>query len=179
MYYMGDPVVFVKNTSDTKIFVMAFDVHKSNIGLSCYFPQLIYQALNYFLPQTFDKSTYDVYDTITLNARGSEMQVVSPDDNEKIIFDQFPAELTVNIPGTYSVIQKLLYDSEEPRYQTESFYVRIPSLQSYITRTEDYLEGPNATKVVEKDYNDLLIYFAATMLALAFIEWWLQSKSGV
>ena len=179
MYYEGSPVVFVKNTPNTKIFVMAFDVHKSNIGLSWRFPQLIYQALDYFLPQTFDKPTYEIYEKITLNARGSELTVIAP-DNQKTMVDFLPYELKVDMPGTYTVRQKLMSASEEnPRYQEEMFFVRIPSLQSNITRSEDSLTGPNVTRVEEKDYNELLIYFAAALLALAFIEWLLQSRSGV
>lgn len=179
MYYEGSPVVFVKNTPNTKIFVMAFDVHKSNIGLSWRFPQLIYQALDYFLPQTFDKPTYEIYEKITLNARGSELTVIAP-DNQKTMVDSLPYELKVDMPGTYTVRQKLMSASEEnPRYQEEMFFVRIPSLQSNITRSEDSLTGPSVTRVEEKDYNELLIYFAAALLALAFIEWLLQSRSGV
>ena len=179
MYYEGSPVVFVKNTPNTKIFVMAFDVHKSNIGLSWRFPQLIYQALDYFLPQTFDKPTYEIYENITLNARGSELTVIAPDNQETKV-DSLPSELKVDKPGTYTVRQRLMSESEENlRYQTEMFFVRIPSLQSNITRSEDSLIGPNVTKVEEKDYNELLIYFAAALLALAFIEWLLQSRSGV
>ena len=68
---------------------------------------------------------------------------------------------------------------ETPRYQTEKFFVRIPSLQSNIKRVDNTVIGTSVTKVIEKDYNELLIYFAAALFALAFIEWWLQSKSGV
>ncbi len=179
MYYEGSPVVFVKNTPDTKIFVMAFDIHKSNIGISWRFPQLIYQSLSYFLPQTFDKPTYEVYEEITLNARGSELTVISP-NKERFVVNSFPSELKADKPGAYTVEQKLMgAKNETPRYQTEKFFVRIPSLQSNIKRVDNTVIGTSVTKVIEKDYNELLIYFAAALFALAFIEWWLQSKSGV
>ena len=67
----------------------------------------------------------------------------------------------------------------EQRTLTERFYVRVASEQSNIEREEDALNSPVRVETTDKGYDDLLIWFAAALLAFAFVEWWLQSRSGL
>ena len=107
--YQGNPVFFVKNTVDTKIAVMAFSINKSNMGISMFFPIMMNNALAYFFPQTFSKYAYTVNDEVTLNARGSSLEVTSS-GGEKQTYSEFPASITASAPGTYTVVQSLLGD---------------------------------------------------------------------
>lgn len=181
MYYQGVPVTFVKNEADKKIVVMAFDINKSNLGVSPYFPMLMYNLFDYFFPKTFEAASYDVYSSVELNARGEELTVTSPyPDSTDTVYADFPATIYADKPGTYTVTQRLMTaPNAEARTMTERFYVRVASEQSNIEREEDALRSPQVDIKVEKTYDDLLIWFAAALFAFVFIEWWLQSRKGI
>lgn len=181
MYYQSNPVVFLKNTAETKIVVMAFNINKSNLGISPFFSVLMYNFFDYFLPKTFDSPSYDVYSEVSLSARGNEIEVDTPSpDSQKLTFSEFPAKVSADKPGTYTVTQKLMTaPGAEQRTLTERFYVRVASEQSNIEREEDALNSPVRVETTDKGYDDLLIWFAAALLAFAFVEWWLQSRSGL
>lgn len=174
MYYEGNPVFFVKDEPQEKIAVLAFDIHNSTLPISFYFPILMANFFNYYLPSSFDSNVYEVYDTVSLNARGTGLTVTTP-DNEKQIPEEFPAEIFVGIPGTYTISQTLMSGTT----QTEEFYVRIPALQSNIVRVEDVLTNPAVERTTGIEYDDLVLYLAAGIVALLFLEWWLQSRGGI
>lgn len=171
--YQGNPVFFVKNTVDTKIAVMAFSINKSNMGISMFFPIMMNNALAYFFPQTFSKYAYAVNDEVTLNARGSSLEVTSS-GVEKQTFSEFPASITASAPGTYTVVQSLLGD----KTLIENFYVRIDSSESNISGVKAVLDNPEYTPVVSEWYDDLLLYLAAALFALSVAEWLLHIKEG-
>lgn len=171
--YQGNPVFFVKNTVDTKIAVMAFSINKSNMGISMFFPIMMNNALAYFFPQTFSKYAYAVNDEVTLNARGSSLEVTSS-GGERQTYSEFPASITASAPGTYTVVQSLLGD----KTLIENFYVRIDSSESNISGVKAVLDNPEYTPVVSEWYDDLLLYLAAAMFALSVAEWLLHIKEG-
>lgn len=171
--YQGNPVFFVKNTVDTKIAVMAFSINKSNMGISMFFPIMMNNALAYFFPQTFSKYAYAVNDEVTLNARGSSLEVTSA-GGERQTFSEFPASITASAPGTYTVVQSLLGD----KTLIENFYVRIDSSESNISGVKAVLDNPEYTPVVSEWYDDLLLYLAAAMFVLSVAEWLLHIKEG-
>ena len=181
MYYQSVPVTFIKNDADKKIVVMAFDINKSNLGISPYFPVLMYNFFDYFFPKTFESSSYDVYSTVDLNARGEELTVTSPSpDSSDTVYTEFPTTIYADKPGTYTVTQRLMTaPNAEARIMTERFYVRIASEQSNIEKEEDALRSPAVAVKTERTYDDLLIWFAAALFAFVFIEWWLQSRKGI
>lgn len=171
--YQGNPVFFVKNTVDTKIAVMAFSINKSNMGISMFFPIMMNNALAYFFPQTFSQYAYAVNDEVTLNARGSSLEVTSS-GGEKQTYSEFPVSITASAPGTYTVVQSLLGD----KTLIENFYVRVDSSESNISRVEPVLDNPEYTPVVSEWYDDILLYLAAAMFVLSVAEWLLHIKEG-
>lgn len=174
MYYEGNPVFFIKDEPDTKIAVMSIDFKMSNMSISMYFPMMLYNFFDYWLPAAFDDDVYNIYDSVKLNARGEELTVIDPDDNEKV-FDTFPSELTVDGFGTYMVSQQLMNGVT----LTEQFYARIDSSQSNIYRKDDVMLDPTVEDKPDRTYEFLVIYFAAVMVAVLLLEWWLQSRSGI
>lgn len=171
--YQGNPVFFVKNTEETKIAVMTFSINKANMGISMFFPIMMNNVLTYFFPQTFSKYDYAVNDEVTLNARGSSLEVTSS-DGIKQTYLEFPAQITASVPGTYTVVQSLLGN----KTQIENFYVRVDSSESNISRVEAALDNPEYTPVVTEWFDDLLIYLAAAIFALSIAEWLLHVKEG-
>lgn len=66
---------------------MAFNINKSNLGISPFFTVLMYNFFDYFAPKTFDFPSYDVYSKVTLAARGNEIEVDTPaPDSQKSRF---------------------------------------------------------------------------------------------
>lgn len=169
MYLAGDPILLVKDDEKSKVVVFSLDVHNSNLVMLPYFPILMLNTFNYFLPVTLTQYTYSVGDTVEVNARGSVLNVTGPET--EIEFSNFPASFTVINPGSYTLTQETL----SGEYVTENFYVRISNYESNITKQVDALPALPVEKKTEIEDQDLLVYFAAALVALLFIEWWLQS----
>jgi hypothetical protein len=173
LYYQGNPVLFLKNEEQTKIAVMAFNIHYSTINLSGYFSILMGSFFDYFLPVTFEDGDYTVYDTIKLNARGTDLTVIDTDNNQTT-FESVPADYYITAPGTYIFSQKLM----SGEVVKERLYIKITSAESNTSKTVDVLQGPEVVKKDKTIYQDLIIYFAAAIVALLFIEWLLHSRAG-
>lgn len=169
----GKPVLLVRNEPDSKIVVAAFGHRFSNFAVLHDFPLFMYNMLNYFAPQTFDGYVFDANESIDLNARGETLKVTGPGTDATLT--TFPANIQLSKPGTYTVSQTVL--SGDP--VIEEFYVKIPSNESNIYLNVDTLENPYFYQETAESDLDLLIYFAATMVALLFIEWWLKSREQI
>lgn len=179
MYYEGNPVFFVRNEANSKIVVAAYSVRTSTLNINYNFIIMMVNVFNYYFPSTFSDSIYTCYDTVQLTPRGSELTVIHNDnvvlggsDSETEI--DF-AELQVNDYGTYVVRQTLISGA----VVNEKFYVTIPAAESNITKTEAALTNLYKAEVDEFSYEDLLVYFAATLVGLLFLERLLQSREGL
>lgn len=179
MYYEGNPIFFVKNEPKAKIAVLALSVKMSTLGVSWCFPVMMSNFFEYYLPIAFDEVVYDYNDVVKLNARGEQLTVSvwdpKAEENKISVIDEFPGEYTVKQLGTYTVEQELINGTK----LTQKFYVRINSEFGNITRVDDTLINPHIEEQVTRDIEDLVIWFAAIMVGLLFIEWFLQSRSGV
>ena len=93
----------------------------STLALSVYYPILIYNMFNYYLPSTLTEDLCDVYDTIEVNARGRDLIVTAPDGTE-LLFGEFPAKLYIESFGTYTLRQQLI----SGEIVEENFTPRLP-----------------------------------------------------
>lgn len=168
----GSPVLLVRNEEATKVAVLSFSLHYSNLGVLPEFPLLIRNLLNYFLPSTVRGNAFEVNERVSLNARGPELFVSG---NAELTFDSFPATLALELPGTYDLTQTTYFGKSV----TESIYVRIPVGESDIHKIEDSVAEPYSEKDKSEFYKDLLLYLAIALVALLFAEWWLQSREGM
>ena len=165
------PVLMVKDDVDTKIMVMAFSVHYSNVTLSKDFPILMYNFFEHFFPATVDGNAFEVNEKVEVNARGTEL-VVSLNDKILHTFTQFPSSLVVSTPGTYELLQTTF----SGKNVTESIYVKIPAIESNVWYEEETLENPYGERDEDDFFKDLMVYVAAALVLLLFVEWWLQSR---
>ena len=178
MFFEGNPVFLLRDDPDSKIVVMAYSVHLSEIAISYYFPTLLYNFVSYFIPQTFSDEVYNVYDTVALSSRAGELNMLTPSGDRKT-FTEFPASVTVDVPGTYSFSQTLLGNTAlTPKVQNEKFYVRIDPAQSNIARIEDYFDEPIAEKREETHFYDFLPWLALVLVLLVLLEWELHIFDG-
>lgn len=86
----------------------------------------------------------------------------------------FPATVTVNQPGDYTLTQINM----KGEAQVEQFFVHIPKEQSNLSRRVDELPLLRSeTTTVEVNY-DLLLWIAAAALLLLCLEWWLHAREN-
>lgn len=166
----GDPVVFVKDEIDTKMVVMNFDIHYSNISMILEFPLFLHNIFEYFMPTTVTEHVYEVNDTVTLNSRGDHLYLVGPEVNGD--YTELPTDVKVVTPGVYTATQVLISGQEA----VENFYVKISANESNINYTQDTLTNPFYYEEEVNNDLDLLLYFAIALVSLLFIEWWLKSR---
>ena len=170
MYCGEDPMLLVANNEKVKLAVLPFSLNYSNFGILFDFPIFMHNLFNYFLPSTVSGYTYEVGDTVTVNSRGTSLNVEGP--STKYEFVEFPSAFTVTRPGTYTFRQTTLSDD----YLTETIYASIADTESEFTKQVDALPDLHMIKRAQKRDKDLLVYIAGALLALLCIEWFLQSR---
>ena len=167
------PVLLVKNDGMSKVVVMPFSVHYSNIGIKPeYFVPLVFNLFETWIPATVIGNAFSVYEEVSLNARGQQLTVTSTSlNNESIVFTQFPAVLSLDLPGTYTLTQT----TDFGKTVEERIYVKIPAYESNIWSVEDTIHDPFLIQEGQA-YEDLTLYLAAALVALLFCEWLLHSR---
>lgn len=172
-YYNGNPLILAKNEEQAKVVVWAFDLNYSNLCAIPDFSFMMYNLINHYIPSTMDSNSFEIGDTVEFTARGTELKVSG--NGEEHAFEDGLGALTVNHPGTYTVTQKPM---QGDHLLIENFFVKIPSIESNITKEVDALPMMNVDRTVELAYEDLLFYFAIALVTLMFAEWYLQSKKN-
>lgn len=157
-----------------KLAVMAFSLHFSNLALLIDFPLLVYNMFEYFLPPTVSENSYEVFENISLNSRGIELNVVFDGINQQT-FTSFPAVLSTGIPGTYTLEQTTFAGKKV----SEQIYVKIPAAESNIHAIGDSFTDPYGVEDTNDYLQDLLIYLAAVLVAILFAEWLLHLRDEV
>lgn len=175
MYYEGNPLFFIKDEPKEKIIVSAASYARSDFAFTL--AAFNYNVFEYFLPPTFDSHVYNVFDAVNFNARGPEVTVQREFPGaEPVTFDTFPARHVVTEPGIYSVSQTLM-SSEDPFI--EKFYVRLDSKLSNIFGEQTVINSPIIPPRTHTFYEYLLVWFAAAMVLLLFVEWILSSRNSM
>jgi hypothetical protein len=174
MYCANIPSLLVKNEPSEKVVVMPFSLHYSNLALLKEFPILLYNMIEYFFPVTVNGNAFEVYENVSVNARGEELYV-SRGSETLHTFTEFPSILKVDLPGEYILTQTTFTGKNV----SESIFVKIPSAESDIAKFVESLPNPFIEEVKEDYFRDLLLYFAAALVAIQFLEWFLQSRDNM
>ena len=169
----NSPVLLVKDQGNSKIVVLSFSVHNSNLPIRPEFSILLFNIFEYFSPMTVAKNSFEVNESISLSSRGTDLVVNLGEDNWR--FDTFPVKFVPTIPGTYKLDQTTAFQ----KAVTERIYVRVPASESNIWKRDESLVDPYKADDDSAFFKDLLIYVAAALVSLLFIEWWLQSRDGM
>lgn len=173
MYCQSYPVVMVKDDPDAKVVVMTFSHNFSNFAVKPDFPLFMYNIIDYFAPQTLDGFVFDVNETVELNSRSDELNIVGP--GVDTVAEAFPHSMKLTNTGVYTATQELL--SGDPLI--ENFYVKLPASESDINLEIDTLTNPYFYQETDASDVDLLLYFAIALVALLFFEWWLKSREQI
>ncbi len=164
------PVMIAKNGPSEKIVVMSFSLNYSNLPLLLDFPLMMYNMFEYYIPSTITEHVFDVNEEVSFGSRSETLELSGIGVND--IFESFPAVKHFSTPGVYTAIQTPISGNEV----TDSFYVKVPAVESNINYTEDSLANPIYYEKVENTFVDLIIYFAIALVALLFVEWWLNTR---
>ena len=170
----NDPLYMIKNTEDSKMAVFNFGLNYSTLSMLKEFPFMMLNMLDYFFTPTVEKNSFEVYDKITLNARGNEITVRGGLNMEKTFYT-LPAEFSTNLPGTYTLEQTTFTGKQ----LVDKIYIKIPASESNIWKVEDAMPEPYKVENLNDFYRDLILYIAAAWVTLMFIEWILKGREEV
>ncbi len=171
--YQQYSLLAARNDSDLKVVIMPFSLHWSNLALRIDFPLMVYNTFSYYFPETVQKNSFEVNETVELKARGEQLMVEGFEMQQS--FDAFPAYIKVDKPGTYVMTQTTFTGKE----LTERIYVRIPALECNIKRVGDAIVEPYQVEDDSEFFQDLLLYIAIALVTLLFVEWWLQNHDSI
>lgn len=174
LYYHGDPILLVKNEERAKTVVLTLDLNNSSLGVILDFPVMMYNLFSYFFPATLTGNAFEVGESVTVNARGTDLILDGP-GYQKAGFDSLPATVVLTQPGDYTVMQTNMKGATE----LQQFFVHIPQSESNITKTVDELPVLRSESTTEEHTTDLLMWIAAAALFLLFAEWWLHSRKSI
>ncbi len=172
-YCEGEKVFVVKDTPESKVAVLSLSLNYSNLPLLYDFPVMMSNFFAYFIPSTIEQRVFDVNQTITVDARGSNVQISGEGMQQSI--DQTPAPVAMSKPGSYLVSQLLISNQE---LETPLF-VKIPARESDFSATEGAIPGLFTMVKKEISYRDLLIYLAAALFAFIVLERILYSREKI
>lgn len=170
------PTIMLKENDYENVMVLAFNLHKSNFAISSGdFYMLMRNIILHFFPSTVDGTYFQVDENITINSRVDKLTVKSFDGSEQVL-EELPANISLHKPGTYELIQIPFGHVDKV---VEKIYVSIPSEESNVCELEDVLYDPRKVYDANDNYNDLLVWFAAALVGLLFIEWLLQARDNM
>ena len=173
----NNPILSVKNEADAKVVVLSFNIHFSSLPDNPSLALLMANIFNYFFPTTVQGSSFEVNERVTIKARGETLEVSSATFNKT--FDTFPAVLSVDAPGQYTLKQTIFEGTIAEKDIVERIYVTIPSSESHINKVGEGLTNPYQKVEFDDFYRDLMFYIAAAMTLLLFVEWWLSSHNSI
>jgi hypothetical protein len=167
------PVLLAKNDGTSKVIIAPFSLHYANVAIRKDFPTLLFNIFEYFFQPTIAENTFEVYESVSVNSMGQNVIVDS--DSGKITLTEFPATLKLDLPGAYTLTQT----TDFGKVLEDRIYVKIPASESNIFDTEDTFRNPFLVESDTNYFRQLMVYFAAALVALLFVEWFLQARDNM
>ena len=172
----GNPVLLLNDGEKEKVVMALFDTEFSNIILRNDFSYLFYNIIETFIPSTVRGNIFEVGQAITVNARSTSVTVTRGAGMEERVITRLPSSITLDLPDVYRFSQETYFGKS----LNEFIYVKVPTAESNIFATGVSLKAIYLdTSEETKPYKDLLVFFAAAMLALLFTEWFLQTYDAI
>ncbi len=170
----GDPVLLVR-TVGQPVVIMPFSLNRSNLPSSTHLTELLYNLIKTYLPQTLEKYSFEADEVTKVNSQGASLTVTDPLGTAQTL-NEFPAEVTLNLLGTYTFTTQFDYDKEQKECKA---YVHFPKDESGLFRMialDIRLDKVEAWKELGIS---LFLYLAIAILVVSTVEWALQSKEIV
>lgn len=170
-----DPILLTKDLGGQKINVFTFDLAYSTLPILVDFPFLVQNLFDYSLPSTVEKQFYNTGTKLNIDPKLGAYRVFIERDGTETIYDEFPIDLDLKLPGTYTITQKFT-DKPDDVY---SFFVKVPKTESYKTIDGGIIILPHISTQNEQETSDLMNlipYLALGLFALLLIEWGVQYR---
>lgn len=167
---MGQPIMLVCNTNQTKVVYLNFSLHYSNFPLLIEFPLFFHNLFEYFFPPMVQSNVFEVNKGIDLSTRGNAITLKGFEFEQ--VYTEFPVAATVSLPGSYTLSQELF----SGEILTEQIYVKIPYAEGNCFPEADTVYNPYANSEEKNFVEDWLLYFAIGLTALLFAEWLLHLR---
>ncbi len=171
LYCGEDPVLLAKNTPSQKIVVMPFSLNMSNI-IGWDFETFLYNLITYYFPLTVTKYNFELGDTVTLNCKGESLIIAN--EETSYVMRSFPSELKLDKLGAYTFTVRSGLDKPD---EVRKIMVRIPHSESAIFAVSEAKIALDRGEIYAEAVKDLFPYFAAFIILMLFVEWWLQFRS--
>ncbi len=171
--YDSKPLLMVQNNGATKIAVMAFSVHYSNLAKLPENFLLMYSIIDYFFPPIISGNAFEVGDEFTVNTWGDEL-TFNVEPVKVFQAEEMPTTLSIDKPGSYSFEQETFYGKDI----TVEVFIKPPAEESDICKVVDSISDPYEGTEPDTLIRDLLVIFAAVLVGLLFLEWFLQSRDN-
>ena len=94
--------------------------------------------INHFFPINAENAVYEVGDTLTLTSNSGELDVFAPNEHMILSEKELPIEYKVTFPGVHTFTRCPISGT----IFIENIFVKIPSSESNIFPTEEYLPNP-------------------------------------
>ncbi len=174
MSFEGDAMVLAKDSDTEKVVVINCAINYSLFNVQYDFTLFMLNVFTHFSPATMERSIYEVGETISFTPRGMNFTVQNDMGDEQAISEEMTLKLTD--PGLYLAMQETLR-IDENRIAMENFFVKIPAIESNISKEVLALPRISIQEALEDTFEDLLVYFASALVALLFVEWFLHSRA--
>lgn len=172
----NNPVLLLNDGEHEKVIVALFDIEFSNFSMELSWPYFWVSVIETFLPPTVVGNAYEVGQDIQVKGRGDSLTVSRNSGSDEKVITSFPASIRLDTPDTYRFSQ---VDYFGKTIADQYIFVKMPSVESNISAEKVTLKPIYVEKEIEDKYQDLLVYFAAAMLALLFTEWFLQTQDSL
>lgn len=177
----GKPLVLAGNVGLTKLCVLTFDLHYSNLPVTIYMPLLISNMMDYSVKRVVPNYFYDVGDLVEINATPSTEQINILHNNETIIYEKDALEQGVKYEIASSGVYTVIVNPNDKNPTTYSFFAGISDDESNFAIKHNLALGEvngeeQQGQSVKSEDKDISIYFAIALLVLLVIEWGVQYR---
>jgi len=170
-----NPILLTKDLDGQIINIFSFDLSYSNLPILVDFPFLIQNIFDYSIPSTVDKQFYLTGTKLNIVPKLGAYRIFISRDGVDTIYDNFPIDLDLKLPGTYTITQ-IFFDKADDVY---SFFVKVPKSESFQTIDGGELILPHISSPKQQlspDLVDLIPYLALGLFILLLIEWGVQYR---
>ncbi len=183
-----DPILLAGRIGTIPIVVLLFDIHYSDLPMLIEFPMLMGNICAHAAPQTLERYLLEVGSQVRINAKPNAGSVrldyagIHEREPSSAVYEAFPIDLDVALPGTYTVTQAL----SNGKVRTDRFFVRVPAAESDFNARGEVLSGDEYQNPTLSDtgslsntrYNrfEFFKYIMIFLLLLLVIEWGVQYR---
>lgn len=172
LYCGEDPVLFAKKQGASQVVIMPFSVNESSVYEGA-LPMLLYNVIEYYMPLTLEQYAFEVDQKVLLNCKGARIDVNDPSGDKIDELREFPMEYELKKIGVYRFTT--LFALNKPN-EVRRIYVRPPMSESSLFKVADLGLSLDNDDIYAEHIKDMFLIFAIIIVALLFVEWWLQYK---